>query len=45
MRWDLKRPEFRHKYQLVAVKQLRERDVSAAQVARDFGIGLNVVSR
>ena len=45
MRWNLKRPKFSRKYQLVAVKQLREPDVSAAQVARDFGIGLNVVSR
>ena len=41
----MKRQKFSREYKLEAVKQVRERDVSAAQVARDLGIGANVVSR
>ena len=41
----MKRQKFSREYKLEAVKQVRERDVSAAQVARDLGIGPNVVSR
>jgi|SRR5882762_5974580 len=41
----MKRQKFSREYKLEAVKQVRERGVSSAQVARDLGIGANVVSR
>ena len=41
----MKRQKFSREYKLEAVKQVRERDVSSAQVARDLGISANVVSR
>jgi len=41
----MKRQRFSREYKLEAVKQVRERGVSSAQVARDLGIGANVVSR
>jgi transposase-like protein len=41
----MKRQNFGREYKLEAVKQVRERDISSAQVARDFGISANVVSR
>ena len=41
----MKRQKFSREYKLEAVKQVREQEVSAAQVARDLGIGPNVVSR
>ena len=41
----MKRQKFSREYKLEAVKQVREQGVSAAQVARDLGIGPNVVSR
>ena len=34
----MKRQRFSREYKLEAVKQVRERDVSAAQVAPDLGI-------
>jgi len=41
----MKRQRFSREYKLEAVKQVRERGVPSAQVARDLGIGANVVSR
>jgi putative transposase len=41
----MKRQKFSREYKLEAVKQVRERGVSSAQVARDLGVGANVVSR
>ena len=41
----MKRQRCSREYKLEAVKQVRERGVSSAQVARDLGIGANVVSR
>ena len=41
----IKRQKFRREYKLEAVRQVREQRVSSAQVARDLGIGPNVVSR
>ena len=41
----MKRQKFSAEYKLEAVKQVLERGVSSAQVGRDLGISLNVVSR
>ena len=41
----MKRQRFSREYKLEAVKQVRERGISSSQVARDLGIGANVVSR
>jgi transposase len=41
----MKKQRFSREYKLEAVKQVRERHVSSAQVARDLGIRPNVVSR
>jgi transposase len=41
----MKRQKFSREYKLEAVRQVREQRVSSAQVARDLGIGPNVVSR
>jgi hypothetical protein len=40
----MKRQKFSREYKLEAVKQVRERGVSSAQVARGLGIGANVVA-
>jgi transposase len=39
------RRAFTREFKLEAIKLVRDRGVSAAQVARDLGIGQNVVSR
>jgi transposase len=39
------RRQFTREFKLEAVKLVRERGVSAAQAARDLGIGNNVMSR
>lgn len=41
----MKRQRFSREYKLEAVKQVRDRGVSSAVVARELGIGANVVSR
>jgi transposase len=41
----MKRQKFSREYKLEAVKQVRERGVSSAQIAKELGIGANVVSR
>ena len=41
----MKRQKFSREYKLEAVRQVREQKVPSAQVARDLGIGANVVSR
>ncbi len=41
----MKRQKFSREYKLEAVRQVREQNVSSAQVARDLGIAGNVVSR
>src|ERR1019366_1618338 len=41
----MKRLKFSREYKLEAVKRVRERGVSSAQVTRDLGIGATVVSR
>jgi len=41
----MKRQRFSREYKLEAARQVRERGVSSAQVARDLGISPNVVSR
>lgn len=41
----MRRRIFTREFKLEAVKLVRERGVSAAQAARDLGIGQNVVSR
>lgn len=41
----MKRQKYSREYKLEAVRLVRERGVSSAQVARDLGIGSNVVSR
>jgi transposase len=41
----MKRQKFSREYKLEAVKQVRERGVSSAQIAKELGVGANVVSR
>ncbi len=41
----MKRQRFSREYKLEAVKQVRDRGVASAVVARELGIGANVVSR
>jgi transposase len=41
----MKRQKFSREFKLEAVRQVREQKVPSAQVARDLGIGANVVSR
>lgn len=41
----MKGQKLTREYKLEAVKQVREREVSSAQVAKEIGIGANVVSR
>lgn len=41
----MKRQKFSREYKLEAVKQVRDRQVSSAQVAKELGVGANVVSR